>query len=99
MAELTPYEIKSFAAQTNQSHAFGRSLWKKTRTGRLTSSNFGRALSAILNPHRSNIEKLKGDIFFPNHIDYIPSIKWGKEHESVAISAYVNETQAKYIST
>ena len=99
MAELTREEIRTLAARTDQTQSAGKSLWKKIRKGRLTSSNFGRALSAILNPHESTIEKLKGDIYFPKNIDSIPAVKWGKEHESVAISAYVNETGAFYDST
>ena len=99
MAELTRDEIRTLAARTDQTHAEGKSLWKKTRISRLRSSNFVMGLAAILNPHESSIEKLKGDIYFPKNIDSIPAIKWGKEHEPVAISAYVNETHAIYDST
>ena len=56
MTELNQEEIRTLAARTDQTNAAGKSLWKKTRKGRLTSSNFGRALAAILNPHESTIE-------------------------------------------
>ena len=99
MAELTQDEIRALADRTALRDYFGKKEWKKARTGRLTSSNFGRAISAVQNPHRANIEKLRGDIFFPKNIESIPAVKWGTEHESVAISAYKNETHAKYSPT
>ena len=99
MAELTQEQIRTLADQTTQHDIFGKKEWKKARIGRLTSSNFGRAISAAQNPHRANIEKLRGDIFFPKNIESIPAVKWGTDHESVAISAYVNETHAKYHRT
>ena len=99
MAELTQDQIRTLGDRTSPHDIFGKKEWKQARIGRLTSSNFGRAITASQNPHRANIEKLRGDIFFPKNIESIPAVKWGTEHESGAISAYKNETHAKYSPT
>ena len=95
MAELTEEQIRTLADRTTAWDSHGKKEWKKARLGRVTSSNFGRAIAAVQNPHRTNIKNLRGDIFFPKNLHSIPAIKWGKAQESVAISAYVNETNAK----
>ena len=60
--------------------------------GKLTSSHFGRAISARNNPNLTNIQTLRDDLFAPKNLDHIPAIKWVVDHESVAIGAYQHIT-------
>ena len=96
--ELTRDDIRSFADRTNPhcgvSGPDGKNIWMNARLGRLTSSNFGRAICAIRNPQRSTIDNLRADIYAPRKIDFIPAVRWGTEHEPVALSAYINKTGA-----
>ena len=60
--------------------------------GKLTSPHFGRAISAMNNPHSTNIHRLRDGLFSPKNRDHIPAIKVGVDHESVAIDAYQHIT-------
>ena len=88
--ELSIEEIRDIAFRTTgQSH---NNAWMAHRYGKLTSSKFGRAISVIGNPHTTNIQRLRDDLFTPKNLDHVPAIKWGLDHEPVAIDAYHNMT-------
>ena len=44
------------------------------------------------NPHSTNIQDLRDELFAPKNLDQVPAIKWGVDHEPVAIDAYQNAT-------
>ena len=88
--ELSREEIRDIAVRTTgQSH---NSDWKCYRYGKLTSSKFGRAISVMRNPHPTNLQRLRDEIYVPKNLDHVPAIRWGLDHESVAIDAYQNKT-------
>ena len=88
--QLTTEEIRDIAFRTTgQSH---NSDWKSYRYGKLTSSKFGRAISVMRNPHPTNLQRLRDEIYVPKNLDHVPAIRWGLDHESVAIDAYQNKT-------
>ena len=87
---LTTEEICDLAFRTTGQR--NNSSWMSHRFGKLTSSHFGRAISAMNNPHSTNIQRLRDDLFAPKNLDHIPAIKWGVDHESVAIDAYQHIT-------
>ena len=85
-SSLTVAEIRDIAFKTTgQSKS---DFWMDYRNGRLTASNFGRAVSVMRNPHPTNIQRLQEDIYHPKNLDNIPAIKWGKVHEGQAIDQY-----------
>ena len=88
--QLTSEEIRDIAFRTTgQSH---NSDWKSYRYGKLTSSKFGRAISVMRNPHPTNLQRLRDELYVPKNLDHVPAIRWGLDHESVAIDAYQNKT-------
>ena len=90
--QLTTEEIRDIAFRTTgQSHSKD---WKAYRYGKLTSSKFGRAISVMRNPHSTNIQHLRDELFAPNNLDHVPAIKWGVDREPVAIDAYHNATES-----
>ena len=62
------------------------------RNGKLTPAQFRHAISAMNNPHSTNIQRLRDEVFAPKNLDHIPTIRWGVDHESVAIDAYQHIT-------
>ena len=86
MAQLTEMEIRDLAFKTTGQRK--NAGWMEARRGRLTASNFGKAISAMNNPHSTNIQRLREDIFNPRKLDNIPAIKWGTDHEAEAIDQY-----------
>lgn len=58
--------------------------WREECYVRLTASNFGRVML-----RHSNFTKLAQEILFTKLPDAIPSLKWGKEHESDAFTEYL----------
>lgn len=64
-----------------------------TRFGKLTASMIGDAIMAMENPHWTNIHQLREKIFFPRDLSNIPAIKWGIDHEKLAITTYINKTK------
>ena len=86
--EVSSEEIRDIAFRTTgQSH---NSDWKAHRSGKLTSSKFGRAIGVINNPHSTNIQRLRDDIYARKNLDHVPAIEWGLNYESVATDAYQN---------
>ena len=67
--------------------------------GKLTASNFGKAIASLYNPHPINVRRLRDDIYTPRDLSNIPAIRWGLEHEKPAIDAYVKKTKAIYKPT
>ena len=72
---LSLEEISDLALRTTGQR--NNSSWIGHRYGKLTSSDFGRAISAMNNPHSTNIQRLRDDLFAPKNLDHIPAIKWG----------------------
>ena len=58
--------------------------WREERHLRLTASNFGRVVL-----RKSNFPKLAEEILFSSISGAIPSIKWGRVHESDAFAQYL----------
>ena len=58
--------------------------WREERYLRLTASNFGRVML-----RKSNYAKLAEEILFTKLPDTIPSLKWGRLHESDAFCQYL----------
>jgi len=58
--------------------------WREERYLRLTASNFGRVML-----RKSNYPKLAEEIFFSKISGDMPSIKWGRIHESDAFAQYL----------
>ena len=86
--ELSIEEIRHIAFRTSgQSHNI---VLMADRYGKLTSAKFGRAIGVIKNPHWIKIQRLRDDIFDPKNLDHVPAIRWGLDHESVAIDEYQN---------
>ena len=89
-SELSREEICDLAFRTTGQRS--NYSWMAHRYGKLTSSHFGRAISLMNNPHSTNIQRLRDELFAPENLDHIPSIKWGVDHESVGIDAYQHIT-------
>ena len=53
---------------------------------------FGRAISVMRNPHPTNLQCLSDELYVPKNLHHVPAIRWGLDHESVAIEAYQNKT-------
>ena len=87
---LTTEEIRDIAFRTTGQSP--NSDWKSYRYGKLTSSKFGRAISVMRNPHPTNLQRLRDELYVPKNLDHVPAIRWGLDHESVAIDAYQNKT-------
>ena len=88
--ELTSEEIRDIAfTTTGQRHS---SDWKAYRYGKLTSSKFGRAITVMRNPHQTNLQRLRDELYVLKNVHHVPAIRWGLDHESVAIDAYQNKT-------
>ena len=83
-------EIQDVAFRTTGQR--NNSRWKAQRYGKLTSSNFGRAIAVMENPHLTNVQRLSKDLYNPKNLDNIPAIRCGLDHESVAIDAYQHMT-------
>ena len=89
---LTKEAIRQIAFETTgQRDNF---YWREMRTGKLTASNFGKAIVAMNNCHPINIQRLREDIYCPKDLSNVTAIKWGVEHEHKAIDAYIKKTQA-----
>ena len=73
--ELRIEEIREIAFRTTGQSQ--NSDWMAHRYAKLTSSKFGRAISVIKNPHSTNIQRLRDDIYAPKNLDHVPAIKWG----------------------
>ena len=90
MRELTTEEIRDIAFRTT-----GQSDSKDCRAyryGKLTSSKFGRAISVMRNPHSTKVQRLRDELYAPKNLDHVPAIRWGLDHESVAIDADQHKT-------
>ena len=61
-------------------------LWHKMREKRLTASCFGRALRAAKSS--KSMDSFRKELFTRKDLSNIPAIKWGTQHESVALAAY-----------
>ena len=66
--------------------------WKAYRYGKLTALKFERAITVMRNPHSTNIQHLRDEIYAPKNLDHVQAIKWCQDHESVVIDAYQNST-------
>ena len=89
MGSLHKDTIRQVAFQTTGERNNHR--WYEVRKGKLTASNFAKAISAIKNSHPTNIQRVRDEIYFPKDVSNIPAIKWGTDHEAGAIDAYVRE--------
>ena len=89
-AQLTQDMIRDIAFKTTGQR--DNPAWKEHRLGKLTASLFGKAISAMENRHPSNLQHLREDIYNPPKLDYLAPIKWGIEHESIAIQHYTQLT-------
>ena len=87
---LSRVEIQDVAFRTTGQR--NNSRWKAQRYGKLTSSNFGRAIAVMENPHLTNVQRLSNDLYNSKNLDNIAAIRWGVNHESVAIYAYQHMT-------
>ena len=68
--QLTTEEIRDIAFRTTgQSH---NNEWKSYRYGKLTSSKFGRAISVMRNPHPTNLQRLRDELYVPKNLDHVP---------------------------
>ena len=88
--ELTTEEIRDSAFRTTcqiQSND-----WRAYRYGNLSWSKLGRAISVMRNPNSTNIQRLRDELYAPKNLDHVPAIRWGLDHESMAIDAYQNKT-------
>ena len=56
--------------------------WRKYRTNRLTASNFGRVFKMRPSTECHNTVV---SILYPDNIDHLPAIKYGKEQEEAAV--------------
>ena len=97
MSNLSKDAIRHIAFETTGQR--DNYLWSEMRSGKLTASNFGKALKAILNPHPINIQKMRDDIYHPRDLSNVPAIKWGVQHEKQAIDEYVQKTRAIVMPT
>ena len=70
--------------------------WQRMRSGKLTSSIFGKAISARYNPHQANIRRIRDSLYYPKDLSHIPAIRWGIEHEADGMFHY-SQTKSKYI--
>ena len=70
-------------------------LWHRMREKRLTGSCFGRALRAATSRNSNAVEEFRKEIFTPRNLTHIPAIKWGTDHEAVALAAYFELTGYK----
>ena len=43
-------------------------------------------------PHLTKVQRLSNDLYNAKNQDHLPAIRWGVEHESVAIEAYQHMT-------
>ena len=94
--QLTTEEIRDIAFRTTgQSH---NSDWKSYRYGKLTSSKFGRAISVMRNPHPSNLQRLRDELYVPKNLDHVPAIRWGAGSR-VSGDRCVSEQDGKYRQT
>ena len=50
------------------------------------------ARSVMRNHHPIKIQHLRDELFAPKNLDHVPAIKWGVDHEPVAIDAYHKAT-------
>ena len=91
MAQLSEMEIRDLAFKTTGQRK--NAGWMEARRGRLTASNFGKAITAMNNPHSTNIQRLREDIFNPRKLVNIPAIKWGTDHEAEAIDQYAKRNK------
>lgn len=90
----TRREIEKIAARTTGQ--LNNPEWHASRRGKPTASIFGRALHNLNNPHETtcNLETIRHDVYYSNKLDHVAPIKWGIEHEQIAIDAYVFKTDA-----
>ena len=87
---LTPEEIRNIAWRTTgQSHS---SDGKAYRNGKLTSSKFGRAIRVMHNAHPTKVQPLRDELYVRKNLAHVPAIRWGLDHESVAIDACKNKS-------
>ena len=71
-------EIRDIGFRTiGQSH---QGDWIAHRYGKLISSKFGRAIIVMRDPHSTNIQHLRGDLYAPKNLDHVPAIRWGLDH-------------------
>ena len=92
MSELTLLQIRDIALKTTGQRT--NPLWQQYRHGRLTASNFGRAIRILNRRSAGEIQRMKQDMYNPKSLDNIPAIRWGVKHEARAIDEYVSLTGA-----
>ena len=66
---LSGVEIQDVAFRTTGQR--NNSRWKAQRYGKLTSSNFGRGIAVMDNPHLTNVNGLSNDLYNPKNLDNI----------------------------
>ena len=67
------------------------STWQQARRCRLTSSSFGRVAK-----RRSKYEKLVESMLYKPPPSTVKALEWGRSHEDIARSCYVNEKVATH---
>ena len=92
MQNISKAAIRQVAFETTgQRNSF---YWLQMRSGKLTASNFGKAISAMNNKHPSNILRLRNDMYHPPDLERVAAVRWGVDHEKQAIDEYVKESHA-----
>ena len=81
---LQPDEEQLKAVEKATRRQASSKRWREERYLRLTASNFGRVML-----RKSNYGKLAEEILFAKLPDSIPSLKWGRLHESDAFGQYL----------
>ena len=81
---IQPSDEERVAVEKSTQRQNSCKRWREERHLRLTASNFGRVVL-----RKSNYSKLAEEILFSKISDAIPSIKWGRIHESDAFAQYL----------
>ena len=88
--ELNREQISQIAEDTvGQSH---NQYWHKVRKNRLTASQFGKAIRAYEYGRESSVNEVISVIKGEKTVPPVPAIKWGRDHEIVAIQHYMELT-------
>ena len=66
--------------------------WSEMRQGRLTASNFGKAIRAADTHHPTAVNALKDAIFNPRSLDHVKAVQWGCQNESKGVDLYGQRT-------
>lgn len=74
-------------------------LWLRMREKRLTASAFGKAIGAARRGNPANIIRFRQNLLKPRDISYIPAVRWGVDHEKIAIAEYERKSGNKVRET